>query len=113
MIGNIRSSTDQMTVATSEIATGNADLSARTETQASSLKETASAMENLTDTVQQNASNAHQANQLAADAAHVAEQGWDVVSIPCSASSLRFTRWPASWAKLPAPASSKAAASAK
>ncbi|SFF51097.1 methyl-accepting chemotaxis protein [Duganella sp. CF458] len=80
MIGNIRSSTDQMTVATSEIATGNADLSARTETQASSLEETASAMENLTDTVQQNASNAQQANQLAADAAHVAEQGGDVVS---------------------------------
>ncbi len=80
MIGNIRSSTDQMTVATSEIATGNADLSARTETQASSLEETASAMENLTDTVQQNASNAQQANQLAADAAHVAEQGGEVVS---------------------------------
>jgi len=80
MIGNIRNSTDQMTVATSEIATGNADLSARTETQASSLEETASAMENLTDTVQQNASNAQQANQLAADAAHVAEQGGDVVS---------------------------------
>jgi methyl-accepting chemotaxis protein len=80
MIGNIRSSTDQMTVATSEIATGNADLSARTETQASSLEQTASAMENLTDTVQKNASNAQQANQLAADAAHVAEQGGDVVS---------------------------------
>ncbi|MGW8394155.1 methyl-accepting chemotaxis protein [Pseudoduganella sp. HUAS MS19] len=80
MIGNIRNSTDQMTVATTEIATGNADLSARTETQASSLEETASAMENLTDTVQQNASNAQQANQLAADAAQVAEQGGDVVS---------------------------------
>ncbi|WP_426319079.1 methyl-accepting chemotaxis protein [Pseudoduganella sp. R-43] len=80
MIGNIRSSTDQMTVATGEIAKGNADLSARTETQASSLEETASAMENLTDTVQQNASNAQQANHLAADAAQVAEQGGDVVS---------------------------------
>jgi methyl-accepting chemotaxis protein len=80
MIGNIRSSTDQMTVATGEIATGNADLSSRTESQASSLEETASAMENLTDTVQQNASNAQQANQLAADAAHVAEQGGDVVA---------------------------------
>jgi len=80
MIGNIRGSTDQMTVATSEIATGNADLSSRTESQASSLEETASAMENLTDTVQQNAGNAQQANQLAADAAHVAEQGGDVVA---------------------------------
>ncbi|MYN01664.1 HAMP domain-containing protein, partial [Pseudoduganella sp. DS3] len=80
MIGNIRSSTDQMTVATSEIATGNADLSARTEAQASSLEETASAMETLTDTVQQNATNAQQANQLAADAADVAGQGGDVVA---------------------------------
>ncbi|MTW10846.1 methyl-accepting chemotaxis protein [Pseudoduganella eburnea] len=80
MIGNIRGSTDQMTVATTEIATGNADLSSRTESQASSLEETASAMENLTDTVQQNAGNAQQANQLAADAAHVAEQGGDVVA---------------------------------
>jgi len=80
MIGNIRGSTDQMTVATGEIATGNADLSSRTESQASSLEETASAMENLTDTVQQNASNAQQANQLAAEAAHVAEQGGDVVA---------------------------------
>ena len=80
MIGNIRGSTDQMTVATGEIATGNADLSSRTESQASSLEETASAMENLTDTVQQNASNAQQANQLAADAAHVAGQGGDVVA---------------------------------
>ena len=80
MIGNIRGSTDQMTVATGEIATGNADLSARTESQASSLEETASAMENLTDTVQQNASNAKQANQLAADAAQVAGQGGEVVA---------------------------------
>jgi methyl-accepting chemotaxis protein len=44
MIGNIRGSTDQMTVASSEIASGNADLSARTESQASSLEETASAL---------------------------------------------------------------------
>ncbi|WP_342117795.1 methyl-accepting chemotaxis protein [Pseudoduganella sp. OTU4001] len=80
MIGNIRGSTDQMTVATSEIATGNADLSARTESQASSLEETASAMETLTDTVQQNATNAQQANHLAAEAAQVAEQGGDVVA---------------------------------
>ncbi|UMR30974.1 methyl-accepting chemotaxis protein [Massilia sp. MB5] len=80
MIGNIRGSTDQMTVATSEIASGNADLSARTEAQASSLEQTASAMETLTDTVQQNASNAQQANRLAADAASIAEQGGSVVS---------------------------------
>ncbi len=80
MIGNIRTSTEQMTVATSEIATGNADLSARTESQASSLEETASAMETLTETVQQNAAGANQANQLAADAAKVAAQGGAVMA---------------------------------
>jgi len=80
MIGNIRGSTDQMTVATSEIATGNADLSARTESQASSLEETASAMETLTETVQQNAANASQANHLATEAASVAAQGGAVVA---------------------------------
>ena len=80
MIGNIRSSTEQMTLATSEIATGNADLSARTESQASSLEQTASAMETLTDSVQQNAANAHQADQLTGEAAQVAEQGGNVVA---------------------------------
>ncbi|MES2322346.1 MAG: 2Fe-2S iron-sulfur cluster-binding protein [Pseudomonadota bacterium] len=80
MIGNIRGSTDQMTVAASEIASGNADLSARTESQASSLEETASAMETLTETVQQNAANASQANQLTTEAATVAAQGGAVVA---------------------------------
>jgi methyl-accepting chemotaxis protein len=80
MIGNIRTSTEQMTVATSEIATGNADLSARTESQASSLEETASAMETLTETVQQNTASANEANQLAAEAARVAAQGGAVVA---------------------------------
>jgi methyl-accepting chemotaxis protein len=79
MIGNIRLSTNEMTVATDEIALGNADLSARTESQASSLEQTASAMLALTDTVKQNAANASDANQLAASASKVAEQGGAVV----------------------------------
>lgn len=75
LIGDIRSSTGEMSVATHEIALGNADLSARTEAQASSLEETASSMETLTATVRQNASNAGEANQLAATASAVAVQG--------------------------------------
>ena len=69
-----------MSVATHEIALGNADLSARTEAQASSLEETASSMETLTATVRQNASNAGEANQLAATASAVAVQGGAVVA---------------------------------
>ncbi len=50
-----RKSTDLVNTGAREIATGNADLSGRTESQASSLEETASSMEELTSTVKQNA----------------------------------------------------------
>ena len=80
MIGKIHASTDEMAVATGEIARGNADLSARTESQASSLQQTASSMESLTHAVQRNASDAGVANRLAANASAIAAQGGDVVS---------------------------------
>jgi len=66
--------------ASGQIATGNLDLSARTEQQASALQQTASAMEELTSTVKQNADNARQANQLARSASAVAVEGGAVVS---------------------------------
>ncbi|WP_197034926.1 methyl-accepting chemotaxis protein [Herbaspirillum sp. RV1423] len=66
--------------ASGQIATGNLDLSARTEQQASALQQTASAMEELTSTVKQNADNARQANQLALSASAVAINGGDVVA---------------------------------
>lgn len=62
-----------------EIASGNADLSSRTEQQAASLQETASSMEELTATVKQNADNARQASQLANEASSTAGQGGEVV----------------------------------
>ena len=79
-VSDVRNGTETITVASREIASGNADLSARTETQASSLEETASSMEELTSTVKQNADNARQANQLAVSASSVAEQGGKVVA---------------------------------
>ena len=79
-VSTVRQGTQAITVASREIASGNADLSARTETQASSLEETASSMEELTSTVKQNADNARQANQLAVSASSVAQQGGNVVS---------------------------------
>ncbi|TFW09244.1 HAMP domain-containing protein [Oxalobacteraceae bacterium OM1] len=79
IVGNVRQSTDTITVASQEIASGNADLSARTESQASSLEETASSMEELTSTVRQNAENARQANQLVVSASDVAMRGGQVV----------------------------------
>jgi methyl-accepting chemotaxis protein len=80
MLAKIRVSTESMATATDEIATGNADLSARTEAQAGSLEESASAMEALTDTVRRNAANAQNANELAARASTVAGKGGDVMA---------------------------------
>ena len=80
IVGQVRSSTDEIATATAEVATGNMDLSSRTEQQASALEETASSMEELTSTVKQNSDNARQANQLAVSAAEVARQGGAVVS---------------------------------
>ncbi|MDY7538814.1 methyl-accepting chemotaxis protein [Undibacterium sp. RTI2.1] len=80
IVGEVRTGTDMITAASTEIATGNLDLSSRTEQQAGSLEETASSMEELTSTVKQNADNARQANQLAVSASEVAIKGGNVVS---------------------------------
>ena len=78
-IASVRQSAEMINTASNEIAQGNADLSARTESQASSLEETASSMEELTSTVRQNADNARQANQLAISATSIANKGGQVV----------------------------------
>ncbi|MCT8286629.1 methyl-accepting chemotaxis protein [Xanthomonas translucens pv. translucens] len=80
IVGGIQTAALSINAAASEIATGNDDLSRRTEQQAASLEETAASMEELTSTVKQNAEHARQANQLAVGAASVASQGGDVVS---------------------------------
>ena len=80
IVGQVRSGTETIGTASREIAAGNIDLSARTEMQASSLEKTASAMEELTSTVKQNADNAREANQLASAASDVAIKGGKVVS---------------------------------
>jgi methyl-accepting chemotaxis protein-2 (aspartate sensor receptor) len=79
VVGNVRHASETINTAAREIAVGNADLSSRTEQQASSLEETASSMEELTSTVRQNADNAQQANQLVATASGVAVRGGEVV----------------------------------
>jgi len=79
MIGDIRRTSESVSVASSQIAQGNADLSGRTEQQASSLQETAASMEQLSVTVKNNANTARQANQLAASASEVAARGGQAV----------------------------------
>jgi len=80
VISRIKESAETINTASKEIASGNTDLSQRTEQQASSLEETAASMEEITSTVKQNADNAKQANQLAAGASEIAVRGGEVVS---------------------------------
>jgi len=80
IVGQVRTGANAIASATTQIAAGNLDLSARTEQQAGSLEETASSMEEMTSTVKQNADNAVKANQLAISAAQIAEQGGAVVT---------------------------------
>jgi methyl-accepting chemotaxis protein len=65
--------------ASQEIASGNLDLSSRTELQAASLEQTASTMETLTLAVKDNANNARLATELAASAADLAAHGGTAV----------------------------------
>ena len=80
LVGQIREVTEFVNTGATEIASGNIDLSARTEEQASSLEETASSMGELTSTVKQNADNAGEANRLAASAAEIAVRGGQAVN---------------------------------
>jgi len=79
IVRGIQTSGESISVAAGEIATGNTDLSQRTEQQAASLEETASSMEELTSTVRQNSDNARQGNVVAEDASALALKGGEVV----------------------------------
>ena len=80
MVSQVRSSTDNIAIASAEIATGNNDLAQRTEQTSSNLQATASSMDALTTTVQNSADSARQATALASNASTVAQRGGAVVS---------------------------------
>ncbi len=75
IVGEVRRNAQGVATASTQIASGNADLSARTESQASALQQTAAAMEQLGSTVRANSENAQTASQLALEARSVAERG--------------------------------------
>ena len=78
-IGTVRQSSDSIGTASAEIASGNQDLSQRTEQTASNLQLAASSMTELTGTVKQTADSAQTANQLVSSAATAAAKGGQVV----------------------------------
>ncbi len=75
VVTDVRREVEGVQVASREIASGNHNLSARTESQASHLEQTAASMEQLTSTVQQSTAFAQQASTLSDRAADVAQQG--------------------------------------
>ena len=80
VVSRIKISADAINTAAREIAMGNADLSSRTEQQASSLEQTAASMEELNATVKQNADNSQQASALARSSNEVAQRAGTMVA---------------------------------
>jgi len=80
IVGSVRESSDSIAIGAGQIATGNADLSQRTEQQAGSLQQTASSMEQMTATVRANADAALAAERLAKTASEVAVRGGATVA---------------------------------
>ncbi|WP_420475151.1 methyl-accepting chemotaxis protein [Noviherbaspirillum sp. ST9] len=75
VIGSVRSGTQTIAAASTHIAAGNADLSSRTDAQATSIEQTASAIAALAETVRLNAEHSGQANRLVAATAGAAANG--------------------------------------
>jgi methyl-accepting chemotaxis protein len=79
IVVEVRQGASAISHTTEEIASGNLDLSHRTEAQASSLQQTAASMETLTVTMRNNASTAQTAGKAATAASSAAAQGGAVM----------------------------------
>ena len=80
LVAEIGQAADSILVASSEVASGNQDLSIRTEQTSHNLQGASQALGDLTGTVAQSAQAAHQANGLAAKASTAAAEGGEVVT---------------------------------
>ncbi len=79
LVRQISTATDAINTAASEIAAGNANLSMRTEEQATSLEKTSRSMVEFSNSIQQTADNAHHARDLASSANAQALAGGQLV----------------------------------
>lgn len=77
---NVKTTTDAMAAGTQEISTASNDLSRRTEQQACSLEEAASALDEITMTVKKTAESAAHAREVVSEAKEDAEESGKVVS---------------------------------
>jgi methyl-accepting chemotaxis protein len=79
IVFDIRKTAEEVNLASSEIAGGNANLSNRTEKAAVALQQTAASVEQLSAAIRHSADNARQADSMARDASQVAREGGRVV----------------------------------
>jgi methyl-accepting chemotaxis protein len=79
IVAQVRASSDSVLLAAKEISAGNANLSERTERQASTLEETAAGTEELAATVRDNAANCQRASEFAREAENTARGGAQAV----------------------------------
>lgn len=79
IVAGVRTGTENIALASIQIAQGSQELSSRNEAQAGALEETAASMEELTSVVKHNAQNAYHASNIAQDARSIAGQGGNVV----------------------------------
>ncbi len=80
VVSEVRRNAEGVASASSQIASGNLNLSSRTEEQAASLEETSANMGELTTTVRRNSESAVQASTLAGHASDTAARGGKVMS---------------------------------
>jgi aerotaxis receptor len=80
IVGDIRGNFEDIVQATRQLASGNVDLSARTDSQAAALEQTAASMEELTSAVKQNADNSTNGDKAAALALATTKKGSDIVN---------------------------------
>ena len=79
VVGDVRQEIEHLETAVQEIASGNNDLSARTETQASSLEQTAASMEQINSTVQNSAASASRGARFAQETSDITQRSNDAV----------------------------------
>ncbi|MFZ6707580.1 methyl-accepting chemotaxis protein [Undibacterium sp. TC9W] len=79
LVANIRHSAQTVDIIAREIHDENTDLASRTESQATSLQQTATAIDELTATITENAGNLAQANSLMHSSAERVQQGMEVM----------------------------------
>jgi len=80
IVAEILSTANKVDTTSQELDAGNRQLSERSEQQSAALENVASAMDEITSTVQQNADNAANAQQLMQSAGNEADQGGEIVN---------------------------------